>query len=82
MMVNGKMIIKKEKEFCTVIKVINKQGILELDLMEKEFIIGVMVIDLKEILEMVKEMERELCIIMMEIEKWGIIQMIMKQENM
>ena len=49
---------------------------------EKEFIILIMEIDMKEILKMVKEMEEELCIIQMEIGKWVIIQMMKKLENM
>ena len=41
--------------------------------MEKEYIIIMMVIDMKEILKMVKEKEKEYIILIMVIEVWEII---------
>ena len=43
---------------------------------EKEFIIGMMVIDMKVIGEMINKKEKEFIIIMMVIEEWVIIIMI------
>ena len=40
---------------------------------EEEYIIGMMVVDMKAILEMIILKEKELYIILMEIEKWVII---------
>ena len=49
---------------------------------EKEFIIGLMEIDMKEILRMIKEKGKVFTIGMMEIDQWEIIKMIKKLDYM